>query len=130
MATSPSGPTNLGVAPNVGGLLCYLPCCIGLIFSIVAVIVEKQSRFLRFHAFQSLLFHGALFAVAVVVQILLVLVGFVSSGLAFLGQLLWMLIGLGILVVAILLMIKAYNLEQYELPVLGEMARKWSSGQA
>ena len=50
---------NLGVAPNVGGMLCYAPCCIGLIFSIVAAIVEKQSRFLRFHAFQSLLFHGA-----------------------------------------------------------------------
>ena len=49
-----TGSTNLGVAPNVGGLLCYAPCCIGLIFSIVAVIVEKQSRFLRFHAFQSL----------------------------------------------------------------------------
>ena len=54
-----TGQTNLGVAPNVGGLLCYVPCCIGLIFSVVAAIVEKQSRFLRFHAFQSLLFHAA-----------------------------------------------------------------------
>ena len=27
--------TQLGVAPNVGGLLCNVPCCIGFIFSIV-----------------------------------------------------------------------------------------------
>ena len=50
--------TNLGLEPNIAGLLCYVPCCIGLIFSVVAAIVEKQSRFVRFHAFQSLLLHG------------------------------------------------------------------------
>ena len=58
MATSTpggSGQTNLGVAPNIAGLLCYVPCCVGLVFAIVAAIVEKQSRFVRFHAFQSLL---------------------------------------------------------------------------
>src|SRR5712692_6313008 len=58
--TGSAGPTNLGLAPNVGALLCYVPCCIGLIFSIVVAVVEKQSRYLRFHAFQSLLFHAAL----------------------------------------------------------------------
>jgi uncharacterized membrane protein len=120
-----NGPTNLGVAPNVGGLLCYAPCCIGLIFSIVAVIVEKQNRFLRFHAFQGLLFHGALFVVVVAVQILLVLVGFVSAGLALIGHMLWLLVALGILGVEILLMVKAYNNEEYELPTLGQMARKY-----
>ena len=61
--TGPSGPpvgsSNLGIAPNLGGLLCYAPCCIGLVMSVVVAVVEKQSRFLRFHAFQSLLLHGA-----------------------------------------------------------------------
>ena len=36
--------TTMGVEPNLGGLLCYVPCCIGLVFSIVAAIVEKKSR--------------------------------------------------------------------------------------
>lgn len=121
----PSGSTQLGVAPNVGGLLCYAPCCIGLIFSIVAVIVEKQNRFLRFHAFQGLLFHGALIVLAVVVQILLTIIGFVSAGLALIGQMLWLLVALGILAAEILLMVKAYNNEEYELPTLGPMARKY-----
>ena len=123
--SGPTGSTSLGVAPNVAGLLCYAPCCIGLIFSIVAVIVEKQNRFLRFHAFQALLFHGALFVVVVAVQILLVLVGFVSAGLALIGHMLWLLVALGILGVEILLMVKAYNNEEYELPTLGQMARKY-----
>ena len=121
----PTGSTNLGVAPNVGGLLCYAPCCIGLIFSIVAVIVEKQSRFVRFHAFQALLFHAAVFVVVIAVQIALILIGFVSAGLALIGNMLWLLVALGILAVEILLMVKAYNNEEYELPTIGQMARKY-----
>ncbi len=60
MGTSTPGgaKTNLGLEPNIAGLLCYVPCCIGLVFSVVAAIVEKQSRFVRFHAFQSLLVHA------------------------------------------------------------------------
>src|SRR6266571_2619378 len=84
MASPASGPTNIGVAPNVGGLLCYIPCCIGFLFSIMVAIVEKQSRFVRFHAFQSLLVHGAAFVVAIglyVVQILLAVVHLGALGL-------------------------------------------------
>lgn len=120
------GSTNLGVAPNVGGLLCYAPCCIGLIFSIVVAIVEKQSRFLRFHAFQSLLFHAAVFVVSIGIQVFLFVLGHVSSVLALLGSMLWLLVGLGILALNIYLMIKAYGNEEYELPTLGQMARKWA----
>ena len=125
MATStpPAGPTNLGVAPNVGGLLCYVPCCIGLIFSIVVAIVEKQSRFLRFHAFQSLLFHAGL----VVLWVGLTILGFILSAIH-LGLIMipiQLLVGLAVLGLHVLLMIKAYNNEQYELPTLGAMARNW-----
>jgi uncharacterized membrane protein len=125
ISPGPSGSTQLGVAPNVGGLLCYAPCCIGLVFSIVAVIVEKQNRFLRFHAFQGLLFHAALIVVSVAVSILLTIIGFVSAGLALIGNMLWLLVFLGMLAAEILLMVKAYNNEEYELPTLGPMARKY-----
>jgi len=71
MATpTPGGAkTNLGLEPNIAGLLCYVPCCLGLVFSVVAAIVEKQSRFVRFHAFQSLLLHGVGIAVLVALQL-------------------------------------------------------------
>ncbi len=89
MATStpPGNQTNLGMAPNVAGLLCYVPCCIGLVFSVVAAIVEKQSRFVRFHAFQSLLLHGAAIVVGVVLQILTGV--FTAIGIGILGMLVW-----------------------------------------
>jgi uncharacterized membrane protein len=120
-----TGSTNLGVAPNVGGLLCYAPCCIGLIFSIVAVIVEKQSRFLRFHAFQSLFFHGACIVAGIGFQILGLIIGMVSGVLALIFHMLVLLLSLGILAAQILLMVKAYNNEEYELPTIGPMARKY-----
>ena len=130
MATSTpggGGQTNLGVAPNVAGLLCYVPCCVGLVFAIVAAIVEKQSRFVRFHAFQSLLLHAAVFVVGLGF-------GFLSVGLAFMhvGMLsllllpIRLLLGLGVLALLIVLMIKANNGEEIALPVIGDMARKWA----
>jgi uncharacterized membrane protein len=127
MSSPTPGQTNLGVAPNVGGLLCYVPCCIGLIFSIVAAIVEKQSRFLRFHAFQSLLMHAVLIVLAVAVQVLQIALSIVHLGIiGLLLSLVHILIGIGFLGIAILLMIKANGGEEYELPVIGEMAKKWA----
>jgi uncharacterized membrane protein len=120
-----TGSTNLGVAPNVGGLLCYAPCCIGLIFSIVAVIVEKESRFLRFHAFQSLFFHAAMIVLGIGFQILNLVIGMISGVLALIFSIVVMLLGLVFLFAQILLMVKAYNNEEYELPTLGQLARKY-----
>ena len=121
--TGSAGPTNLGLAPNVGALLCYVPCCIGLIFSIVVAVVEKQSRYLRFHAFQSLLFHAALVVCWVALTILGFILGAIHLGLIMIPV--QLLVGLAVLGLHILLMIKAYNNEQYELPTLGAMAKNW-----
>ncbi|HEY7923918.1 MAG: DUF4870 domain-containing protein [Burkholderiales bacterium] len=128
MATSTpggGGQTNLGVAPNVAGLLCYVPCCVGLVFAIVAAIVEKQSRFVRFHAFQSLLLHGAFF----VLWVGFVILGFVVSSVAGILSVVLLpieiLVGLGLLALVIFLMIKANGGEEYELPVIGKTARQW-----
>jgi len=118
-----SGQTNLGMAPNVGGLLCYVPCGIGLIFSIVVAIVEKQSRFLRFHAFQALLLNAALIVLWVGMTILGIILAAIHLGLLMFP--IWLLYVLAVFGVHILLMIKAYNNEQYELPTLGAMAKNW-----
>ena|SRR5260370_37396996 len=127
MASPASGPTNIGVAPNIGGLLCYVPCCIGFLFSIMVAIVEKQSRFVRFHAFQSLLLHGAAFVVTIglyVVQIVLTMVHLGAVGL--LISLIHLLLAVGLLGISIFLMIKANGGEEFSLPMIGEMASKWA----
>ena len=128
MGTSTPGgaKTNLGLEPNIAGLLCYVPCCIGLVFSVVAAIVEKQSRFVRFHAFQSLLVH----AVAIVLGLGLNLaqVGLAVVGVPFVGLLLslvGLLVAVAFIGLTILLMIKANSGEEFELPVAGPMARQW-----
>jgi uncharacterized membrane protein len=128
MATSTPGgaKTNLGLEPNVAGLLCYVPCCVGLVFSVVAAIVEKQSRFVRFHAFQSLLVHAAAIVLGIGINVLQVVLGMV--GLDVVGVLLYfvsMMVGLAFLGLTIFLMIKANAGEELELPVVGPMARQW-----
>lgn len=128
MASPTPGQTNVGVAPNVGGLLCYVPCCIGFIFSVVVAIVEKQSRFVRFHAFQSLLLHGAAFVLWLGMWMVQMVLMLADLGL-FLGTLLslvGLLLGLAFLGLCIFLMIKANGNEEIELPVIGPMARKWA----
>jgi uncharacterized membrane protein len=124
-STPGGGQTNLGLAPNVAGLLCYVPCCIGFVFAVVAAIVEKQSRFVRFHAFQSLLVHGVL----VIIWFAFMLGGTVLASVSGVFSLILLpveiIVGLGALALMIFLMIKANAGEEFELPVVGPMARQW-----
>jgi uncharacterized membrane protein len=122
----PLGSSNLGIAPNLGGLLCYVPCCIGLIFSIVVAVAEKQSRFLRFHAFQSLLLHGLAIAAGLVLGLLGTILGQISGFFSLLFIPLQFLVGVAFIALTIYLMIKAYNNEEWEIPHLGQMARGWA----
>ena len=128
MATStPGGPkTNLGLEPNIAGLLCYVPCCIGLVFSVVAAIVEKESRFVRFHAFQSLVVHGAGIVVLLGLQVGAFALGVI--GLWALSGIIWVLqvmVSVALMAVLILMMIKANGGEEFEVPGIGPMARQW-----
>ena len=129
MATSTpgGGQKSLGMAPNVAGLLCYVPCCIGLIFSIVAAIAEKKNHLVRFHAFQSLLLHAAAFVLGFglnVAQIALAAIDLGAVGL--LLSLVGMVVGVAFLGMAIFMMIKANSGEEFELPVIGPMAKGWA----
>jgi uncharacterized membrane protein len=128
MATSTPGgaKTNLGLEPNIAGLLCYVPCCIGLIFSVVAAIVEKQSKFVRFHAFQSLLVHAAAIVLGLGINVLQIGLGMAGLGaVGLLLSLLGLAVGIAFLGLTIFLMIKANSGEELELPVVGPMARQW-----
>jgi uncharacterized membrane protein len=124
MSTSAPGPTKLGVAPNLAGLLCYAPC-IGLIFSVVAVIVEKENRFVRFHALQSLLIQAASLLLWFVLMIFSFVLALMGSFGGVLASLLWFVYGVGLLGLMVFMMMKAYNGEEFPLPVLADLARKW-----
>jgi uncharacterized membrane protein len=126
MASSPPGSSNLGMDPKVASLLCYVPCCIGFVFSIVVAVIEKTNQSIRFNAFQSLLLHAAGLALGLGFFFLQTILS--AMGLGFVGLLvgvLQMVVGVAFLAVLIVLMIKANSGEEYPLPVIGEMARKW-----
>lgn len=101
--------------PNVAGLLCYVFWWItGLIF----YLIEKDDDFVRFHAMQSIVTFGAITILSIVCGILFLV--------PFLGWILGMLLWIGSIILWILLMVKAYQGEKFKLPLLGDLAEKWS----
>jgi uncharacterized membrane protein len=91
----------------------------------VAAVVEKKSRFVRFHAFQSLLLHGAGLALWIVSWVLTAAVSAIAGPLGVLVSLVSMLAGLALLVLMIVLMVRAYKGEELSLPYVGPLARQW-----
>jgi uncharacterized membrane protein len=123
------GKTALGLDTNVGALLCYLPiCAVSLIYSIIVIATDKTNKQVRFHAFQSLLLTGAYIVLLVGVMIVGgVLVGATGSGaLGMLVSLLYLAVVGGFLILMIIGCIKGFQGGSYKLPVIGDMADKWS----
>jgi uncharacterized membrane protein len=107
--------TTLGLDENIEGVLCYV---LGWITGLVFLLLEKESRFVRFHAMQSLLFSLSIMVVMVVVNIVigvlqLPILALIPTGLS-----------VGILFLWILLLYKAFQGERYKLPIVGEIAAK------
>ena len=123
------GKTALGLDTNVGALLCYLPVClISLIYSIIVLVTEKDNKFMRFHAFQSLIISVIYIVIMVVVQVIgtgLVLATN-SSILGLLVSLLSFVFIIGFLAAMIFGCIKGYQGQKFKFPVVGDMAEKWA----
>ena len=101
--------TSTGFDANVAAALSYL---VGFVTGIIFLFVEKENRFVRFHAMQSTL----LFAGIVVIDILVKIVPFFGALVVVFviipaSAVLWLL-----------LMYKAYQGEEFKLPVVGQFA--------
>lgn len=130
MQNPSGGKTALGLDTNVGALLCYLPVClISVIYSIIVLVTDKENRFMRFHAFQSLLISGIYLVVIIALQVFsAIVVGVTGSGaLASLLGLVVLLAVVAFLGAMIYGMIKGYQGEQFKFPVVGDMAEKWAN---
>ncbi|HUR98872.1 MAG TPA: DUF4870 domain-containing protein [Pyrinomonadaceae bacterium] len=128
MQNMSGGKTALGLDTNVGAMLTYLPICgISLIYSIIVLVTEKDNRFMRFHAFQSLLLLGSIVVAWIGITIVSIVLAFVSSALSLLfGMLVWLVL-LALIGLAIFMCVKAYSGAQFKLPVIGDMAEKWAN---
>jgi len=104
------GVSATGLEPNVAGLLCYLGVWItGIVF----LIIERNNRYVRFHAIQSIVVFGAL-SIANIFLAWIPYVGWLfGTAIGILGFVLW-----------IVLMVKAYRGERYKVLWAGDLAEK------
>ncbi len=126
---------------NAAGALAY----IGIV-GLILVIIEKENRFVRFHAMQSLLYGVGMSALLGVVLIaiwilslvLMIIGAAIGSGAeggfaaiaAVIAMLVWIaaitLVPLLILGGLVLGAVKAYQGEMYRLPIVGALAEKFT----
>jgi len=126
-----NGKTALGLDANVGALICYLGnliCALGLIYSIIVLVTDKTNKLTRFHAFQSILLTAVGFIIAFIFGTIFGVAAAANSGiLSGLGGLLYMIVALAVFVGMVYAAIKAYQGEIFKLPIIGDLADKWSN---
>jgi len=131
-----TGKSALGLDGNVAAALGYP---IGII-AIICLVMEKENRFVKFHALQSILLHVGFIVVAIalwIIGFILIIAGVAASAATSsgaIGSLLGMLIGLVWLVVVVAYLgglifaaVKSYGGAQFKLPVIGNMAEKFAN---
>ena len=102
--------TSTGMNQNVAGLLCYLA---GWITGLIFFLIEKENRFVRFHAMQSIITFGSL-------TVIFMILGFIP----FVGWMLMPILAILQLILWIVLMVKAYQGQLFKLPMIGDIAEK------
>ena len=114
-APGASGST-MGMDQNVAAGLSYI---FGWVTGLIFFLMEKQNRFVRFHAMQSILLSVAYIVLAIFIGI----VTFVLPFLWFLGNLAL----LGMIVVSVILLVNAFQGKYFKLPVIGDYAERYAN---
>lgn len=105
--------SSTGLEENVAGFLCYL---LGFISGILFLVVEKRSRFVKFHAMQSTITFLGLFVISMIIGVFPILGHFFAFLIWVFSLILWLF-----------LMVKALRGERYALPIVGKMAEEKTS---
>lgn len=95
---------------NLMGAAAYL---LGFITGIIMLLLEKQSKFVRFHAMQSTILFGGVFVINMALGFIPILGWIAGLILSLVSFILW-----------IVCMWKAFQGEMYKVPYVGEMAEK------
>jgi uncharacterized membrane protein len=127
-----AGKSSTGLDENIAALLSYI---FGWVSGLIFFLIEKDSRLVRFHAMQSLLFNVLAGVVAVVLWIVLFVVfmivsqisGALATVLSLLSLLVWGVFVLALLAGFILCLVKAFQGQYFKLPVIGNFAEKFSA---
>jgi uncharacterized membrane protein len=125
---SATGKSAIGLDANVAAALGYIIGVLGLI----NFIIEKESKFVKFHGIQSVLYSVGIGVVFTVVWIVLIVFGIVLSAVSdVLGMLMWLINS--VLFFAFFLAMfggliyaayQAYQGKFFKLPIVGNFAEK------
>jgi len=115
--------SSTGMQPNTAGLLCYVAWWItGIIF----VVIEKKSRFVKFHAWQSIMALGILNVVLFILSPWIwILLG--SHGLWIFMNVLFILALILTIVLWIVMMVQAGTGKMWKIPWIGNWAERQAS---
>lgn len=124
--------SSTGLDENLAALLSYI---FGWVSGLIFFLMEKDSRLVRFHAMQSILFNVLTFVLVFVVWILTFVLWVVGAAIGdifgmivgILSFLIWAVFGAAILVAWILCLVKAFQSQYFKLPVIGNFAEKFSA---
>ena len=124
--------SSTGLDENIAALLSYI---FGWLGGLIFFLIEKESRFVKFHAMQSLLLNvlaAVLFIGLWILTVVLVMVtAAISEGLGtvvgLLSTLIWLAFGIGIAIAAIMCLVKAFQHQYFKLPIIGNFAEKFSA---
>lgn len=116
-----------GLESNVAGALSYL---LGPLTGVLFYVLEPEDAFVRFHAAQSTIVFGGLFVASLVLSVALTalafvpVVGWIAAAVLGIASL---AIGPIALVAWVFLMYKAYEGDEYEVPLVAPYARKYGA---
>ncbi len=120
--------SSAGMDPKIGGLVSYL---FGWITGLIMYLIEKENKYVRFHAMQSILLSVATTVIFIGIMIILgILTQIPGLGLvvALLAIPINGLLGLGFFALWIFMMYKGFSGydtgEKFKLPIIGDQAEK------
>jgi uncharacterized membrane protein len=103
------GKSSTGMDANVAAGLSLV---FGWISGLIFFLIEKDSKFVKFYAFQ-----------AIMLSLLMVVAG-VFNVIPVLGQIVFIVVAVGVLILWIVCLINAFTGKIFKIPVLGEVAAR------
>lgn len=117
--------TTLGMGERIEGALCYV---LWFISGIILLIIEKDNKFVRFHALQSIATFLPLYVIVTEIEKISALTMAFQTNIfgmliyVVISSVLWTLIA----ILWLLLIYKASRGEKYKLPIVGRIAERYA----
>lgn len=124
-----TGKSSTGLDENIAALLSYV---FGWVSGLIFFLIEKDSKLVRFHAMQSILFNVLVAIVCFAGWIVTVVLVLIAAQLAdvmgtlagLLATLIWLILGAAMLIAVVLCLVRAYQGKFFKLPIIGNLAEK------